>query len=335
MRRPRSFYVYGAIALALLVGLVGVPAVVKNRYFIHILIMTYMYIALALSYDLVVGHVGLLSLAHPTFFGVGAYAAALLSTRFGAPFWATFALGAIVAAGLAFLASFPFFRLAGVSFSIGTLGFALIMQLVANNEIWLTNGPMCLTGVSRPRLTIPPLLDWRVSSVADYYYLVLGMLIIVVALCSRLTTSRVGRAFIAIREDEILAMASAVNVLKYKTLAFVIGALIAGSLGAYYAHYSTLVCPSDLSNYMTTILLIVLFVGGVGTMRGVILGGILFTVIPEILRITPQFRMLIYGVLLLVVIVYVPDGLEGSLTRWLGKSRLSSTRATSGEDKHG
>jgi len=332
MSKEKSPYVYAALSLALLIALIALPLVLKSGYLVHILIATGMYTALALSYDLIVGHVGLLSLAHPAFFGVGAYAAAIAATRLGTPFLAAFVFGGIVAAGLALLVSFPFFRLAGASFAIGTLGFALIMQLVANNSIPLTGGPLCLMGVPRPRLTIPPLLDWQVSSTTEYYYLMLALLLVVVALCSRLTTSRVGRAFISIREEETLAMASGVNPLKYKTFAFVIGALIAGSVGAYYAHYSTVVCPSDLSNYMTTVLVIILFLGGVGRMRGVILGSIIFTFVPEFLRIAATWRMVIYGVLLLVTIVRMPEGLDGMLTKTLRRFPFSGTSARGPEN---
>lgn len=327
----RHRHVHVVAALALFIGLIALPLVVKSTYLIHVLIVTGMYTALALGYDLVVGHVGLLSLAHPTFFGLGAYVAAILSTRFGTPFLLDFVLAGIVAAGLAFLVSFPFFRMAGVSFTIGTLGFALIMELVARNEVWLTRGPMCIYGIPCARVTIPPLLDWHVSSVTDYYYLMLAIVVIVVALCSRLTTSRLGRAFMSIREDEILAVASAVNPLKYKTFAFVVGALIAGSVGAYYAHYATLACPEHLANYMTTILLIILFLGGVGRMRGVILGAIIFTFVPELLRTVYTWRMVIFGVLLLVAVVYMPEGLDGVLTKWLRKRPLPGTSAGSSE----
>jgi branched-chain amino acid transport system permease protein len=319
MSKEKSLYVYGALSVAVLVVLIALPLVLRSGYLIHILIATAMYTALALSYDLIVGQVGLLSLAHPAFFGVGAYGAAILSTRFGIPFLAVFAAAGVIAGGLALFVSFPFFRLAGASFAIGTLGFALIMQLVANNSIPLTGGPLCLMGVPRPRLVVPLLLDWQVSSTTDYYYLMLAILLVVIALCSRLTTSRVGRAFISVREEETLAMASGVNPLKYKTFAFVTGAVIAGSVGAYYAHYSTVVCPSDLSNYMTTVLVIILFLGGVGRMRGVILGSIIFTFLPEFLRIAATWRMVIYGVLLLVTVVYMPEGLDGAVGRVLSK----------------
>lgn len=335
MRRSRHIYIYAALSIALLVGLVSLPLLVKSRYLIHLLIMTCMYAALALSYDLIVGHVGWLSLAHPTFFGIGAYVGGMLSRDFGTTFLVDFVVAGIIAGVLAFLISKPFFRLAGVSFAIGTLGFALIMQLVANNELWLTNGPMCFALVPRPVVSLPPLVHWHVTSVTDYYYLILGILVMVVALSSRLTTSRVGRTFMSIREDEILAAARGVNPLKYKTFAFVVGAVIAGSIGAYFVHYTTLACPTDLSSYMTTILLIILFLGGVGRMRGVILGAIIFTLVPEILRMAESLRLVIYGVLLLLTVVYMPEGLDGLLTKWLHKRSLFNIRADGGENEQG
>ena len=139
----------------------------------------------------------------------------------------------------------------------------------------------------------------------------------------------------SIREDETLAAASGVNPLKYKAFAFVTGALIAGSIGAYYVHYSTLACPTDLSTYMTTALLIILFLGGAGRMRGVVLGAIIFTFVPEFLRIAYTLRMVIFGALLLLAIVYMPEGLDGTLTKWLGKSPFSGTGAMSGGKEHG
>jgi len=325
MTEGKQLQVYLAVSAFVLVGIIGLPLVIESQYLLHIFVMTWMYAALALSYDLIAGHVGWLSLAHPTFFGVGAYVAALLSTRIGTSFLVDFAVAGLVSAILAYLVSKPLFRLAGVSFAIGTLGFSLIVQLVANNELWLTNGPMCLSGVPRPLISLPPWLHWQVSSLTDYYYLMFGILLVVVVLCSRLTTGRVGRTFVSIREDEALAAASGVNPLKYKAFAFVTGALIAGSVGAFYVHYSTIACPTDLSTYMTTALLIILFLGGVGRMRGVLLGAIVFTFVPEFLRMAQSLRLVLYGLLLLVTIVYMPEGLDGLLTRWLRKRRSPGT----------
>lgn len=333
MRKVRRAGAHLALSLVLLIVLIGLPLVTENRYLVHVLIMTLMYAALALGYDLVVGHLGLLSLAHPVFFGVGAYTAGILSTRFASPFLVNIVLAGFLAAAVAFLASIPFFRLEASSFAIGTLGFALIVKLVAEHEIWLTGGTDCTIGIARPQFTLGPWLGWRVSSVTDYYYLMLMILLLVVALCWSLTTSRMGRTFLSIREDEILAMASGVNPLKYKTFAFMIGALIAGSVGAFYAHYATLICPTEISAYMSIALLIILFLGGVGRMRGAILGAIIVTFLPELLRIAVTWRMVIYGVLLLVAIVYVPGGLDGLVTKWLAKLPLGGARESSDQDE--
>jgi ABC-type branched-subunit amino acid transport system permease subunit len=316
-----------ALGAAFLAGLIILPQLVTNRYLVHLFIMTGMYIGLALSYDLLVGHLGLMSLAHPTFFGLGAYAAALLSTRLGTSFPIDFVAAGIIAASVAFLTSVPFFRMAAATFSIGTLGFALMMQLAANNCVSVTGGTLCLTGVPRPRVVIPALLHWEVDTPTEYYYLMLAILLMVVALCYRLTTSRMGRVLKSIREDEMLAKASGVDALKYKTFAFVIGALVSGCIGSFYVHYSSLICPTELSTYMTTILLIILFVGGVGGMRGVMLGGIVFTFLPEFLRIAYSLRMVIYGTILLVVIVYLPEGLDGLLMKWVRKLPSLGTEA--------
>jgi ABC-type branched-subunit amino acid transport system permease subunit len=305
----------------------ALPLLVTNRYLLHLLIMTAMYVGLALSYDLLVGHLGLLSLAHPTFFGIGAYVAALLSTRLGTSFPVDFAVAGIIAAGVAFLTSAPFFRLAAATFSIGTLGFSLIMQLTANNWVSVTGGTLCLTGVPPPQLVIPPSLHWEVNTLTEYYYLMLVILLAAVGLCYRLTTSRIGRTLMSIRDDEMLAVASGVNPLKYKRFAFVVAALMTGSIGSFYVHYSTAICPTELSSVMTTTLLIIVFVGGVGGMRGAILGAIVFTFVPEFLRIAVHLRMVIYGVLLLVVIVYLPEGLEGLLMKWVRRLPSLGTKA--------
>lgn len=335
MIRPRPLYIYAALSAALLLGLIGLPQLIESRYLLHIVIMTGMYTALALSYDLVVGHVGLVSLAHPSFFGVGAYLAAILSTRFGTPFLANFVVAGLVAAGVAYLISIPFLRLEAGSFAIGTLGLALIVKLVAINEVKITGGWDCIIGVARPRLTLGPLLDWQVSSLTDYYYLMLIILLLVVALSWRLTTSRLGRTLISIREDETLAQASGVSPRQYKTLAFTVGALVAGGVGAFYVQYASLICPSEVSEYMTTALLIILFLGGVGRMRGVILGGIIFTFVPEVLRIAPTWRMVIYGLLLLAAIVFAPDGLDGIVTKLLRRLPFASRGSTSHESQEG
>ncbi len=301
--------------------LVGIPWIVaalvpgQQRYVLHILVFTALVAALALSYDLAVGHVGSLSLAHPAFFGIGAYAAALLATEARWPFPA--GLGAaVLAAGLAaLLIGVPAFRLAEHSFAIGTLGFALVTHIVATNWVEFTRGPLCVIGIPRPEIALGGTLRLQIATLPQYYWLGLGTLGFTALLYRGLTTFRIGRAFNAVRDNESLAAAAGINPLKYRMLAFVIGAALAGGVGALYAHYLTVLCPEELTIGLTVNLLVILFLGGVGSLRGVLIGAVLFTTLPEILRIAPTWRLAIYGLLLLAIVIRAPEGLDAMLRR--------------------
>jgi len=285
----------------------------QQRYILHVLIFTAIVAALALSYDLVVGHVGSLSLAHPAFFGIGAYTAAILATRAGWPFLAG-VLGAVIAAALvAALVGVPLFRLAEHAFAVGTLGLALVTSVVANNWVEVTRGPLCVTGIPKPRLG--PL---AITTLPAFYWLALAALVAVALFYRGLTTFRLGRAFHAVRDNEPLAGAAGVDPLKYRLLAFTLAAAIAGGIGALYAHYLSVMCPEEMTVSLTVNLLVIVFLGGVGSLRGVLLGAVVFTALPEVLRLAPTWRLVIYGGLLLLVVIRSPGGLESLLRRTAG-----------------
>jgi ABC-type branched-subunit amino acid transport system permease subunit len=285
----------------------------QQRYILHVLIFTALFAALALSYDLVVGHVGSLSLAHPAFFGLGAYTAAILATRAGWPFVVA-VLGAVLAAAIvAALVGVPLFRLAEHAFAVGTLGLALVASVVANNWVEVTRGPLCITGIPKPRLG--PL---AITTLPAFYWLALGALVAVALLYRGLTTFRLGRAFHAVRDNEPLAGAAGIDPLKYRLLAFTLAAAIAGGIGALYAHYLSVMCPEEMTVALTVNLLVIVFLGGVGSLRGVLVGALLFTALPEVLRLAPTWRLVIYGALLLLVVIRSPGGLEGLLSRARG-----------------
>ncbi|MBM4441855.1 MAG: branched-chain amino acid ABC transporter permease [Candidatus Rokubacteria bacterium] len=272
----------------------------QQRYIVHVLIFTALFAALALSYDLIVGHVGALSLAHPAFFGVGAYTAAIASTRGGWPFLADVA-GAVALAGLvAALAGIPLFRLTEHAFAVGTLGFALVAWIVATNWVDVTRGPLCITGIPKPVTTLPA-----------WYWLALTALGLVLLLYRGMTTFRLGRAMHAVRDNEPLAAAAGIDPLRYRMLAFVVGGALAGGVGALYAHYLSVFCPEEMTVALTVNMLVIVFLGGVGTLRGVLVGAVLFTALPEILRLAPTWRLVIYGLLLLVIVIRSPEGLSG------------------------
>jgi ABC-type branched-subunit amino acid transport system permease subunit len=291
----------------------GAPG--QQRYVVHVLIFTALFGALALSYDLVVGHVGSLSLAHPAFFGAGAYTAAILATQARWPFLADLAAAVLAAGLLAVVVGVPLFRLTEHAFAVGTLGFAVVAWIVATNWVEVTRGPLCITGIPKPALALPGGRTLAVTTLPGYYWLALAALAACMLLYRRLTTFRLGRAFHAVRDNEPLAAAAGINPLKYRMLAFAAGGALAGGIGALYVHYLSVICPDEMTVALTVTLLVIVFLGGVGSLRGVLVGAVLFTALPEVLRLAPTWRLVIYGALLLVIVIRSPEGLERLLRR--------------------
>jgi ABC-type branched-subunit amino acid transport system permease subunit len=304
--------VAGAAAVLVVAApwLVAAAAPRQQRSIVHVLIFTALFAALALSYDLVVGHVGSLSLAHPAFFGVGAYTAAILATTAGWPFVADLGAAVLAAAVVAALVGVPLFRLTEHAFAVGTLGLGLVAWIVANNWVEVTRGPLCITGIPKPALGA-----LAITTLPAYYWLALTALAAVMLLYRGLTTFRLGRAFHAVRDNEPLAGAAGIDPLKYRLLAFTLGAAVAGGIGALYAHYLSVMCPEEMTIGLTVNLLVIVFLGGVGSLRGVLVGAVLFTALPEVLRLAPTWRLVIYGALLLLVVVRSPEGIENLLRR--------------------
>jgi branched-chain amino acid transport system permease protein len=283
-------------------------------------IATLMWVAFALSYDLSIGHAGTVSLAHPAFFGIGAYTTAVMSTVFHTPFLVNVIAAIALAGVIALLVGGPFFRLSDVFFAIGTLGFAFMTQIVAVNWQNVTKGALCITQIPRPAVALGP-LSFRIEGLSGFYYLILSIAVLTVVIYRALTTGRVGRAFAAVRGDEGLAQSFALNPLVYKMLAFAAGGMLAALVGVFQAHYVSVLCPEALGTYLTLNLLIIVFLGGVGTLRGVVLGAVIFTVVPELARFAQVLAQLVYGVVLLIAVLYAPDGIEGVLDRVLRRTR--------------
>jgi branched-chain amino acid transport system permease protein len=291
----------------------SLPFVLTVPYFRHLLVTASLNVALALSFDLLAGHIGAVSLAHPAFFGVGAYIAAVMNTRVGASFLLTLPMALLGGATLAVLLGVPLFRLSDLSFAIGTLGLSLVAQTLANNWVSLTGGPMCTTNIAPPWRALPGgALSPQVSS----YYIAFTLAVLVAVTYHLLTTFRLGRALAAVQSDEVFASSFGINPLRYKVLIFAVSGMVAAAVGGFYAHYTTVFCPADMSTFLTTNLLVMVFVGGLGSLRGVVVGAVLFTTVPEMSRFAREYSQLIYGLLLLLVIVYAPDGLETLFKKW-------------------
>ena len=297
----------GALALLTL------PWWLANPYHQHVVIMAGIFTILALSLNLLLGYTGQLSLGHAGFFGIGAYTSALLALRGGWPFWLALP-GAALTAGLA---GYGIGRLAlkvrGAYFVLVTISFAGVISLISINWMDLTNGPLGLPGVPAPEL---PWLSFRTKRA--YYYIVLAAAALAYLVCHRVVHSRLGRAFLALRENEPLAESVGIDPTRTLVAAAVISAALAGVAGSLYAHYTRFVSPEVFLFIYTVTMVIMVVAGGKGTLSGPVVGAVLFTALPEALReaMAWQWQMLAYGVLLILLVFFLPRGIVPTVAAW-------------------
>jgi branched-chain amino acid transport system permease protein len=302
----------GVMAIA---AAASAPLWVWNPYHLHTLIMAGIFAVLALSLNLLLGYTGQLSLGHAAFFGIGAYATALLSVKLEWSPW----IGMLAATVLPGLAGWGIGRLAlklrGAYFVLLTISFAGVVSLVSVNWMDLTNGPLGIPGVPALTIALPGLPELSLRTKGAIYYLVLMAVVAAYVLCRRLIASRVGRALVALRENETLAESVGIDGTFYLVLAAVISAAMAGAAGGLYAHYTRFVSPEVFLFTYTVTMVIMVVAGGKGTLAGPVLGAVLFTVLPEVLRAATswQWQMLLYGVLLIATLFFMPRGIVPTL----------------------
>jgi branched-chain amino acid transport system permease protein len=296
----------GALAVLTLTA----PIWLANPYYLHILIMAGIFAILALSLNLLLGYTGQLSLGHAAFFGIGAYTSALLTLRLDWSVWAGLAAGMLTAALAGWAIGRLALKLRGAYFVLVTISFAGVISLVSVNWMELTNGPLGLPGIPPPSLG-----PWSLRSKPAYYYLVLVAVVLAWLLCRRLVDSRIGRAFVALRENEPLAESVGIDVTRYLVLAAVVSAAMAGLAGGLYAHYTRFVSPEVFLFTYTVTMVIMVVAGGKGTLAGPLVGALLFTALPEALREATswQWQMLAYGVILVLLVRFLPLGIVPTL----------------------
>jgi branched-chain amino acid transport system permease protein len=285
---------------------VAFPFLFPNDYLIHIMVMCGINVILVLSLNLISGFAGQVSMGHAAFFGIGAYTTGILAIK-GVPVWIAMLLSAPISALFGFLVGYPVLRLRGHFFAIATLGFGEIVHVILNNWVDFTRGPMGLSGIPRPEAIL--FVDF--SSKTHYYYLMLVLSALVVYLSIRMKNSKTGRALMAIRTDEITASSMGVNVPYYKIFAFTWSAAVAGIAGAAYASFVQFLSPETFKLSMSINILLMLLIGGVSSILGSVLGGLFITGLTEYLRAFAQYQMLIYGLLIILVVIFAPKGLSG------------------------
>lgn len=299
-----------------------IPAVTTNTYVHHVLVLWLLFAMLALSLNIIVGYVGELSFGHAAFFGLGAYASALLTMQFGLPVILGFAAAGLTAGILGFAIGYVSLRIVGPQFAILTLGFGSIIYTVTNYWVDLTRGPMGINNI--PLLSLP--VVGSIGEARGFYYVVLVCVVLFAYLCHSLIASRTGRAFLAVRENPQLAASVGIDVFKSKLLGFVIATIAAGVAGALYAHYLRVITPELMSLQYVAALIIMVVVGGRGTISGPIIGALIYVLLLELLRSFGPLRLVVFAVLLTLSVIFLPNGLVSLLPRRSSRSTPGGAR---------
>ena len=315
-----------------LLFLFSLPLWMGNQYVLHVLVVTGIFIIAAMSLNLLLGYAGQLSLGHVAFFGIGAYASALVSLGFSVhvmpgtvlamapkPVWFGI-LAAVLAAGACgwFIGRLSF-KVRGAYFVIVTISFAEVVRLVALNWVELTQGPMALNNIPPLTLWLPGLGEHAFWKKPANYWLALSTAVVSYVIVRRLVRSRAGRAMVALRENEPLAISVGIDVTRYLVLATVVSAAMAGAAGALYAHYIRIVDPDVFLFIYTVTMVIMVVTGGKGTLAGPVVGGLIFGLLPETLRafaIPPEAQWIAYGVLMVLVVFFLPEGIVPAVQQW-------------------
>ena len=313
------------VRLAVFLILAGVPLVQSNAYWVHVFSLALISIILAFSQQLLVGSAGIVSLGQGAFYGDGAYTAASLAISAALPFWLTIAVGGL-AAGISSLLLIPIVRLKGSSLAVATLGFAIIIHLVMLNEDWLTGGSIGMMDIPAPTL-----FGVSLGGETRFYYVCLIAAALVFLALDRITHSRFGRALTAMSQDEEAARASGIAISVYKSKCFLIAAIVSGIAGGLYAYHSRYLNPNDFDFQKSIDILIMVVIGGIRSLPGAALGAVIVVLVPELLRSSGEFRLILFGVMVIVLAGTGSRGLSGLLVDLV--KRLPSFRPGSSSEK--
>lgn len=289
-----------------------------DMYIVHISSLIGIYIILCIGLNITIGYTGLLDLGFMAFYAIGAYTAALLSIK-GISFWYALPCAIIAGGVIRYLLGLPLLKLRGDYLAIVTLAFGEIVRIVINNAVSITNGPKGLPGVGEKFKDIN-FFSFVLKDTIHFYYLIYFFVFVSILVSYRLEKSRIGRALVAVREDELAAELSGVGVAPVKSVAFVISGMFGALAGAVYVHWIGFISPEMFTFWESVFLVAMIVVGGMGNITGVILGVFLLVGVPEFLRSTlgtkfVDYRMLVFGAVMIAVIIFRPQGLLPSKRR--------------------
>jgi len=302
--KKRQILIFLIFAAAVL----SAPLFLKGNYFLNVLVFVGINTMLAIGLNLLLGYAGQISLGHAAFFGMGAYVSGIITSRFPVDPFIVMILAALCAGVLAFVIGFPILKLKGHYLAMATLGFGIIMYIVFNETVDLTGGPSGLSGI--PNLHIGSLVF---DNDLNNYYLVWLFALAVMLLSINLSQSRIGRALRAINDSEVAARVMGVNARILKVQIFTVSAIISAIAGSLYAHIMTFIAPASFGFNFSVELLTMVVVGGLGSIYGSFLGAAILTMLPELLRVFQNLDIVVYGLMLILMTMFMPGGLISGL----------------------
>ncbi|SMP70132.1 branched-chain amino acid ABC transporter permease [Noviherbaspirillum suwonense] len=296
-----------------------------NDYYLTVMATAYIFAIATIGLNLITGYTGQFNLAHSGFMAVGAYTVGILTVDHNVPFWIAFALSGFVAAGLGFFVGLVSLRLKGHFFSIFTMCVGYIMYLLIEKWEGLTHGTVGIMGIPAPS----PIAGFEFESPRAQYYLVLFFLVLAVFFMHRIANSLLGRTFMAIRNGDDLAEALGINLMRNKVLAFMLSVFYAGLAGGLYAGFVRFLGPGIAGVEHTFDMTMYMLVGGIGTLLGPLLGAIGVPWLTQYLQFLQDYRFIVFGPLLIILVIFVPHGIVGSYLGWKARnaSRLASQNA--------
>lgn len=303
-KNNRQTVIFIIFAAAVLVA----PFFLKGNYLLNVLIFVGINTMLAVGLNLLLGYAGQISLGHAAFFGMGAYISGIITSRFGVDPFLIMMLSALLSGLLAFAIGFPILKLKGHYLAMATLGFGIIMYILFNETVDWTGGPSGLSGI--PNLKVGSVVfdnDW------NNYYLVWIFTLAVMLLSINLTRSRIGRALRAIHDSEVAARVMGVNAGVLKVQIFTVSAVFSALAGSLYAHVMTFISPASFGFNFSVELLTMIVIGGLGSIYGSFLGAAILTMLPEFLRVFQDFDIIVYGLMLILMTMFMPGGLVSGL----------------------
>jgi len=280
----------------------------SNSYHLQLLTFIGINTLLALGLNMLMGYAGQISLGHAAFYGIGAYTTAILTVHLNWSPWLALPAAVLLTALVAFLVALPMLKLSGYYLGMGTLGFGMIIYILIRQWTTVTGGDSGLVGI--PFLAMGP---YSLASGKTYFYLVWGVVLVSFLICERLVDSRVGRALRAIHDGEQVAAAMGIDTSRLKTGVFVLSAIFAALAGFLYAHLVSFISPNSFDFLVSIRLVTMVVVGGMASIWGSLLGASLLTILPEWLHVFSDFEMIVYGLILMTIMIFLPQGLTRGL----------------------